>query len=95
MFLYFFPKEVSVVLVKADGALKSPLNRLMPASAKQQLLQMAQARPGDLLLISAGTQECVVSYNLIWSQTAPCLYSGLLLTGVHMALVKSSALCGE
>uniref|UniRef100_A0A8C8CB12 Aminoacyl-transfer RNA synthetases class-II family profile domain-containing protein n=1 Tax=Oncorhynchus tshawytscha TaxID=74940 RepID=A0A8C8CB12_ONCTS len=42
----------------ADGALKSPLNRLMPASAKQQLLQMAQARPGDLLLISAGTQEC-------------------------------------
>uniref|UniRef100_A0A4W5L7I0 Aspartyl-tRNA synthetase 2, mitochondrial n=1 Tax=Hucho hucho TaxID=62062 RepID=A0A4W5L7I0_9TELE len=45
-------------LVKADGALKSPLNRLMPASAKQQLLQMAQARPGDLLLISAGTQEC-------------------------------------
>uniref|UniRef100_A0A8C8EK01 Aminoacyl-transfer RNA synthetases class-II family profile domain-containing protein n=1 Tax=Oncorhynchus tshawytscha TaxID=74940 RepID=A0A8C8EK01_ONCTS len=50
--------EVSVVLVKADGALKSPLNRLMPASAKQQLLQMAQARPGDLLLISAGTQEC-------------------------------------
>uniref|UniRef100_A0A673Z385 Aspartyl-tRNA synthetase 2, mitochondrial n=1 Tax=Salmo trutta TaxID=8032 RepID=A0A673Z385_SALTR len=58
IFLYFFPKEVSVVLVKADGALKSSLNRLMPASAKQQLLQMAQARPGDLLLISAGTQEC-------------------------------------
>ncbi|CDQ56461.1 unnamed protein product [Oncorhynchus mykiss] len=54
-----FGQEVSVVLVKADGALKSPLNRLMPASAKQQLLQMAQARPGDLLLISAGTQECV------------------------------------
>ncbi|XP_020318762.1 aspartate--tRNA ligase, mitochondrial isoform X1 [Oncorhynchus kisutch] len=52
-------RPVSVVLVKADGALKSPLNRLMPASAKQQLLQMAQARPGDLLLISAGTQECV------------------------------------
>uniref|UniRef100_A0A8C7WL68 Aspartyl-tRNA synthetase 2, mitochondrial n=1 Tax=Oncorhynchus mykiss TaxID=8022 RepID=A0A8C7WL68_ONCMY len=59
IFWYFFSKEVSVVLVKADGALKSPLNRLMPASAKQQLLQMAQARPGDLLLISAGTQECV------------------------------------
>uniref|UniRef100_A0A8C7IGZ2 Aspartyl-tRNA synthetase 2, mitochondrial n=1 Tax=Oncorhynchus kisutch TaxID=8019 RepID=A0A8C7IGZ2_ONCKI len=58
IFVFFFPKEVSVVLVKADGALKSPLNRLMPASAKQQLLQMAQARPGDLLLISAGTQEC-------------------------------------
>uniref|UniRef100_A0A8C7V3R0 Aspartyl-tRNA synthetase 2, mitochondrial n=1 Tax=Oncorhynchus mykiss TaxID=8022 RepID=A0A8C7V3R0_ONCMY len=58
IFWYFFSKEVSVVLVKADGALKSPLNRLMPASAKQQLLQMAQARPGDLLLISAGTQEC-------------------------------------
>ncbi|XP_055739235.1 aspartate--tRNA ligase, mitochondrial isoform X2 [Salvelinus fontinalis] len=54
-----FGQEVSVVLVKADGALKSPLNRLMPASAKQQLLQMAQARPGDLLLISAGMQECV------------------------------------
>uniref|UniRef100_A0A8C7IGB4 Aspartyl-tRNA synthetase 2, mitochondrial n=1 Tax=Oncorhynchus kisutch TaxID=8019 RepID=A0A8C7IGB4_ONCKI len=52
-------KGFCVVLVKADGALKSPLNRLMPASAKQQLLQMAQARPGDLLLISAGTQECV------------------------------------
>ncbi|XP_010881744.2 aspartate--tRNA ligase, mitochondrial [Esox lucius] len=54
-----FGQEVSVALVKADGALKSPLSRLMPSSAKQQLLQMAHAGPGDLLLISAGTRECV------------------------------------
>uniref|UniRef100_A0A672PKG9 Aspartyl-tRNA synthetase 2, mitochondrial n=1 Tax=Sinocyclocheilus grahami TaxID=75366 RepID=A0A672PKG9_SINGR len=56
-----FPSyEVSVVPVRADGSLKSPLSRLLSDMAKQQLLQMAQANAGDLIFITAGPRENVV-----------------------------------
>uniref|UniRef100_A0A671MU37 Aspartate--tRNA ligase, mitochondrial-like n=1 Tax=Sinocyclocheilus anshuiensis TaxID=1608454 RepID=A0A671MU37_9TELE len=51
--------EVSVVPVRADGSLKSPLSRLLSDTAKQQLLQMAQANAGDLIFITAGPRENV------------------------------------
>lgn len=53
-------QEVSVVPVRADGSLKSPLSRLLSDTAKQQLLQMAQANAGDLIFITAGPRENVV-----------------------------------
>ncbi|XP_072544341.1 aspartate--tRNA ligase, mitochondrial isoform X2 [Salminus brasiliensis] len=52
-----FNQEVSSMLVRADGSLKSPLSRLMPDMARQQLLRTTQGNAGDLLLIAAGTQE--------------------------------------
>uniref|UniRef100_A0A671MU63 Aspartate--tRNA ligase, mitochondrial-like n=1 Tax=Sinocyclocheilus anshuiensis TaxID=1608454 RepID=A0A671MU63_9TELE len=52
-------QEVSVVPVRADGSLKSPLSRLLSDTAKQQLLQMAQANAGDLIFITAGPRENV------------------------------------
>ncbi|XP_062338373.1 aspartate--tRNA ligase, mitochondrial isoform X1 [Osmerus eperlanus] len=54
-----FSQDVSVLLVKADGTLKSPLSRLLCGPAREQLLQTAQARPGDLLLLSAGPLDTV------------------------------------
>uniref|UniRef100_A0A673G1W2 Aminoacyl-transfer RNA synthetases class-II family profile domain-containing protein n=1 Tax=Sinocyclocheilus rhinocerous TaxID=307959 RepID=A0A673G1W2_9TELE len=54
-------QEVSVAPVRADGSLKSPLSRLLSDTAKQQLLQMAQAnRPllGKLRLQCAELLEC-------------------------------------
>ena len=55
-----FFQDLSVLLVKADGTLKSPLSRLLCGPAREQLLQTAQARPGDLLLLSAGPLDTVV-----------------------------------
>uniref|UniRef100_A0A672MZ17 Aspartyl-tRNA synthetase 2, mitochondrial n=1 Tax=Sinocyclocheilus grahami TaxID=75366 RepID=A0A672MZ17_SINGR len=52
-------QEVSVAPVRADGSLKSPLSRLLSDTAKQQLLQMAQANAGDLIFITAGPLENV------------------------------------
>ncbi|KAF4117393.1 aspartate--tRNA ligase, mitochondrial isoform X1 [Onychostoma macrolepis] len=52
-------QEVSVAPVRADGSLKSPLSRLLSDTAKQQLLQMAQANAGDLIFITAGPRENV------------------------------------
>lgn len=54
-----YGQEVSVVPVRADGSLKSPLSRLLSDTAKQQLLQMAQANAGDLIFITAGPRENV------------------------------------
>ncbi|XP_036410477.1 aspartate--tRNA ligase, mitochondrial [Megalops cyprinoides] len=54
-----FNQEVSVVLLKEDGTWKSPLSKLLPDTVKQQLLQRAQAKPGDLLLLAAGARESV------------------------------------
>uniref|UniRef100_A0AAY4ADM6 Aminoacyl-transfer RNA synthetases class-II family profile domain-containing protein n=1 Tax=Denticeps clupeoides TaxID=299321 RepID=A0AAY4ADM6_9TELE len=51
-----FNQEVSTVLVRADGTLKSPLSRLLPDVSRQQLLQMVGAEPGDLILLTAGTE---------------------------------------
>lgn len=52
-----YGQEVSVALVRADGSMKSPLSRLLSDSARQQLLQMAQANAGDLIFITAGPRE--------------------------------------
>ncbi|XP_071762374.1 aspartate--tRNA ligase, mitochondrial [Centroberyx gerrardi] len=54
-----FGQELSVVLVKADGTLKSPLRKLLSVTATDQLLQRSGAKPGDLLLISAGSLNTV------------------------------------
>lgn len=62
-------QEVSVAPVRADGSLKSPLSRLLSDTAKQQLLQMAQANARDLIFITAGPREKVVRIRL---QFDPC-----------------------
>ncbi|KAM6989133.1 aspartate--tRNA ligase, mitochondrial [Tautogolabrus adspersus] len=54
-----FDQELSVVLVKADGTLKSPLKKLLSASTTEELLQRTAANPGDLLLIAAGSLHSV------------------------------------
>ncbi|XP_037131140.1 aspartate--tRNA ligase, mitochondrial isoform X2 [Syngnathus acus] len=52
-----FNQEVSVVLVREDGTLKSPLKKLLSASDTDALLRKTAAKPGDLLLIAAGPCE--------------------------------------
>uniref|UniRef100_A0A8C9Z7U8 Aspartyl-tRNA synthetase 2, mitochondrial n=1 Tax=Sander lucioperca TaxID=283035 RepID=A0A8C9Z7U8_SANLU len=55
----FCPKELSVLLVKADGTLKSPLKKLLSVSVTDELLQRTGAKPGDLLLMAAGSLHTV------------------------------------
>uniref|UniRef100_A0A3B5A5F2 Aspartyl-tRNA synthetase 2, mitochondrial n=1 Tax=Stegastes partitus TaxID=144197 RepID=A0A3B5A5F2_9TELE len=47
--------ELSLVLLRADGTLKSPLKKLLSASVTDNLLKRTEAKPGDLLLIAAGS----------------------------------------
>ncbi|XP_068557562.1 aspartate--tRNA ligase, mitochondrial [Cebidichthys violaceus] len=54
-----FGQELSVVLVKADGTLKSPLKKLLSVSATDELLQRTGAKPGDLVLMVAGSLHTV------------------------------------
>ncbi|XP_059200345.1 aspartate--tRNA ligase, mitochondrial [Centropristis striata] len=54
-----FGQEVSVLLVRADGTLKSPLKKLLSASDTDQLLETTGAGPGDLLLLAAGSTNTV------------------------------------
>ncbi|XP_041658470.1 aspartate--tRNA ligase, mitochondrial isoform X1 [Cheilinus undulatus] len=54
-----FGQELSVVLIKADGTLKSPLKKLLSPSATEELLKRTSAKPGDLLLIAAGSLQTV------------------------------------
>uniref|UniRef100_UPI0037E7B4B6 aspartate--tRNA ligase, mitochondrial n=1 Tax=Semicossyphus pulcher TaxID=241346 RepID=UPI0037E7B4B6 len=54
-----FGQELSVVLVRADGTLKSSLKKLLSVSATEELLQRTAAKPGDLLLIAAGSLHTV------------------------------------
>lgn len=54
-----FGQEVSMVLVKPDGTLKSPLKKLLSVSAADELLQRTGAKPGDLLLVAAGPLHTV------------------------------------
>ncbi|XP_029309934.1 aspartate--tRNA ligase, mitochondrial isoform X2 [Cottoperca gobio] len=54
-----FGQELSVVLVKADGTLKSPLKKLLSVSATEELLQRTGAKPGDLLLLAAASLHTV------------------------------------
>uniref|UniRef100_A0A673ATP3 Aminoacyl-transfer RNA synthetases class-II family profile domain-containing protein n=1 Tax=Sphaeramia orbicularis TaxID=375764 RepID=A0A673ATP3_9TELE len=51
----FCPQELSLVLVRADGSLKSPLKKLLSVSATDDLLQTTGAKPGDLVLMAAGS----------------------------------------
>lgn len=53
-----------MVLVKADGTLKSPLKKLLSVSATDELLQRTGAKPGDLLLVAAGSLHNVVRDSL-------------------------------
>lgn len=57
---FFCPKELSLVLVKEDNTLKSPLKKLLSVSATEELLKRTGAKPGDLLLITAGPLHTVV-----------------------------------
>ncbi|XP_043990705.1 aspartate--tRNA ligase, mitochondrial isoform X2 [Gambusia affinis] len=54
-----FGQELSLVLVREDGTLKSPLKKLMPVSVTEDLLRKTAAGPGDLLLLAAGSLHAV------------------------------------
>ncbi|XP_034039192.1 aspartate--tRNA ligase, mitochondrial [Thalassophryne amazonica] len=54
-----FLQNFSAVLVRPDGILKSPLKKLLSDTATSELLQRTGAKPGDLLLISAGPLHTV------------------------------------
>ncbi|XP_032422385.1 aspartate--tRNA ligase, mitochondrial [Xiphophorus hellerii] len=54
-----FGQELSLVLVREDGTLKSPLKKLMPVSVTEDLLRKTVAGPGDLLLLAAGSLHAV------------------------------------
>ncbi|XP_039895471.1 aspartate--tRNA ligase, mitochondrial [Simochromis diagramma] len=54
-----FGQELSLVLVRADGTLKSPLKKLLSSSVTDELLKWTEAKPGDLLLIAAGSHHTV------------------------------------
>nr|XP_057918132.1 aspartate--tRNA ligase, mitochondrial isoform X2 [Doryrhamphus excisus] len=54
-----FHQEVSVVLVRADRTLKSPIKKLLSGSISDALLKKTGAEPGDLLLIAAGATAVV------------------------------------
>lgn len=55
-----FCQELSLVLVRADGTLKSPLKKLLSVSSTEALLNRTGAKPGDLLLMAAGSLHTVV-----------------------------------
>lgn len=54
-----FGQELSTVLLKADGTLKSPLKKLLSVTAQEELLHKTGARAGDLLLIAASSLQAV------------------------------------
>ncbi|XP_058506493.1 aspartate--tRNA ligase, mitochondrial [Solea solea] len=54
-----FEQELSVVLVREDGTLKSPLRKLLSDSVTEELLNQTGAKPGDLLLIAAASLHTV------------------------------------
>uniref|UniRef100_A0A7N6AZ34 Aminoacyl-transfer RNA synthetases class-II family profile domain-containing protein n=1 Tax=Anabas testudineus TaxID=64144 RepID=A0A7N6AZ34_ANATE len=51
---YMDQYDENLVLVKEDNTLKSPLKKLLSVSATEELLKRTGAKPGDLLLITAG-----------------------------------------
>lgn len=69
IWVFFCPKELSVVPVKEDSTLKSPLKKLLSVSVTEELLKRTGAKPGDLLLIAAGSLHTVVGESLSWSET--------------------------
>uniref|UniRef100_A0A672FKL6 Aminoacyl-transfer RNA synthetases class-II family profile domain-containing protein n=1 Tax=Salarias fasciatus TaxID=181472 RepID=A0A672FKL6_SALFA len=54
-----FGQELSVVLIRADGTLKSPLKKLLSQSVTDNLLKTTGAKPGDVLLMAAGSLHTV------------------------------------
>ncbi|XP_023253998.1 aspartate--tRNA ligase, mitochondrial [Seriola lalandi dorsalis] len=54
-----FGQELSMLLVRADRTLKAPLKKLLSASSTEQLLNRTGAKPGDLLLMAAGSLHTV------------------------------------
>lgn len=54
-----FGQELSLVLVRADGTIKSPLKKLLSVPVTDHLLQETEAKPGDLLLMAAGSLHTV------------------------------------
>lgn len=57
------PKGLSVVLVKPDGTLRSPLKKLLSVSDTDELLRRTGAKAGDLLLMAAGSLHSVVRHT--------------------------------
>ena len=53
-----------MVRVRADGTLKSPLKKLLSVSSTEELLSRTGAKPGDLLLMAAGSLHTVVRQTL-------------------------------
>lgn len=83
-----FPQDVSVVLVRPDGSLKSPLSRLLSEGARLQLLQMTLASAGDLVLLAAGAGDHMVSKRAIRPKAASSSVTRLLLScGLLMVLL--------
>uniref|UniRef100_A0A7N8Y385 Aspartyl-tRNA synthetase 2, mitochondrial n=1 Tax=Mastacembelus armatus TaxID=205130 RepID=A0A7N8Y385_9TELE len=56
-----FGQELSELLFRVDGTLKSPLKKFLPASSTDELLKRTGAKPGDLLLMAAGSLHSVRS----------------------------------
>ncbi|XP_040027441.1 aspartate--tRNA ligase, mitochondrial isoform X2 [Gasterosteus aculeatus] len=54
-----FGQGLSVVLVKPDGTLRSPLKKLLSVSDTDELLRRTGAKAGDLLLMAAGSLHSV------------------------------------
>lgn len=56
----FATQELSLVQVRENGMLNSPLKKLISPKTTMELLQRTGSRPGDLLLIAAGSLHTVV-----------------------------------
>lgn len=56
----FATQELSLVQVRENGMLNSPLKKLISPKTTAELLQRTGSRPGDLLLIAAGPLHTVV-----------------------------------
>lgn len=85
-----------MVLVKADGTLKSPLKKLLSVSATDGLLKKTGAKPGDLLLIAAGSLQTVVRDTFSWASSSLENISVVLnITTVYIILTFISLLCSQ
>ncbi|XP_048846110.1 aspartate--tRNA ligase, mitochondrial isoform X1 [Brienomyrus brachyistius] len=54
-----FNQTVNVVVLKEDGTWRSSIAKLLPGSAKQHLLQLTAAKPGDVLILASGLLQDV------------------------------------
>lgn len=50
-----FNQDVTTYLIRSDESIRSPLKKLLSVSTTEELLEKTKAKPGDLLLIAAGT----------------------------------------